>query len=145
MNESGPVKRSVKIAPSILAGDLGNLRRAVEAADRGGADLVHIDVIDGHFAPNISFGAGTVSALRSASSLPFETHLMISEPLRYAERFMEAGSDVLTFHAEALDGSSFEQLMRSVKSRGKKVGLALKPSTVLRTWARARLSELDVL
>jgi ribulose-phosphate 3-epimerase len=137
---------AARIAPSILAGDMGNLRSAVEIADSGGADLIHLDVIDGHFAPNITFGPGTVRALRGASSLSFDTHLMISEPLRYVERFLDAGSDLLTFHVEVLDEMSFEQLLRSIRSRGKKIGLAIKPSTTaLPSWARERLSELDVL
>ena len=134
-----------RIAPSILAGDMADLRSAVRIADRGGADLIHIDVIDGHFAPNITFGSGTIKALRGASSLPFDAHLMISEPLKYVERFLDAGSDILTFHAEVLDERSFGQLHRIVRSRGKKIGLAIKPSTPLPTWARGRLSELDVL
>ena len=84
--------REIKIAPSILAGDLGHLAEAVRLADHGGADQIHLDVIDGHFAPNITFGAGTVKALRKVSDLPFDTHLMLSDPFRYAPSFIEAGS-----------------------------------------------------
>ena len=137
--------KGVRIAPSILAGDMGNLRGAVEIAERSGADLVHLDVIDGHFAPNITFGPATVKALREVSSLPFDTHLMISEPLKYVERFIDAGADILTFHVEVLDEKSFDQLLGSVRSRGKKIGLSIKPSTVLPPWAHRRLSDLDVL
>jgi ribulose-phosphate 3-epimerase len=137
---------AARIAPSVLAGDMGNLRRAVEIADSGGADMIHLDVIDGHFAPNITFGPATVRALRGASSLPFDTHLMISEPLKYVERFIDAGSDLLTFHVEVLDERSFEELLRSTRSRGKKMGLAIKPSTrALPSWVWERLSDLDVL
>ena len=137
--------KGARIAPSILAGDMGNLRGAVETAERGGADLIHLDVIDGHFAPNITFGPATVKALRGVSSLPFDTHLMISEPLRFVERFIEAGADILTFHVEVLDEKSFDQLLGSIRSRGKKMGLALRPSTELPPWAHHRLSDLDVL
>ena len=81
----------MKIAPSILAYDLGNLRGAVEIAAKGGADMVHLDVIDGHFAPNISFGAGTVKALRRSTQLKFDTHLMISEPAALRPRLLGSG------------------------------------------------------
>lgn len=137
--------KAARIAPSVLAADLGNLRAAVEIAERADADLIHLDVIDGHFAPNITFGPATVKALRGVSSLPFDTHLMINEPLKYVERFIEAGSDILTFHVEVLDEKSFDKLLASVRSRGKKIGLAIKPSTLLPSWAHKRLSDLDVL
>src|SRR6267378_628758 len=124
---------------------MGNLSGAVEIAERGGGDLIHIDVIDGHFAPNITFGPATVKALRGVSSLPFDTHLMISEPLKYVERFIEAGADILTFHVEVLDEKTFDQLLASVRSRGKRIGLAIKPSTELPPWTHQRLSDLDVM
>ena len=137
--------KAVRIAPSILAGDMGNLRRAVEQAVEGGADLIHLDVIDGHFAPNITFGPGTVKSLRRVSSLPFDAHLMISDPVAYAERFLDAGSDTLTVHAEVLNERRFAKLLRIVRTRGRRIGLALKPSTPLPGWALRRLSDLDVL
>jgi ribulose-phosphate 3-epimerase len=137
--------KAVRIAPSILAGDMGNLRHAVEQAVEGGADLIHLDVIDGHFAPNITFGPGTIKSLRNVSSLPFDAHLMINDPLTYAERFLDAGCDTLTVHAEVIDGRRFTKLLRIVRARGKRIGLALKPSTPLPVWAHRRLSDLDVL
>jgi len=137
--------RGIKIAPSILAGDLGNLAAAVRIAEEGGADQIHLDVIDGHFAPNITFGPGTVKALRKVSDLPFDTHLMVNEPAKYAPKFIEAGSDILSFHAEVLDQRTFTELRRLLKKEGVKMGLALKPETPLPQWARRGLEEVEVL
>jgi len=137
--------KGIKIAPSILGADLGNLAEAVKSADEGGADQIHLDVIDGHFAPNITFGHGTIAALRKLSDLPFDTHLMISEPLRYAPRFVEAGSDIISVHAEALEASSFRELRSLLRRERVKMGLALKPRTPLPAWARENLDDLDVI
>jgi len=137
--------RPIRIAPSVLAGDLGDLRDAVDISVRGGADQIHLDVIDGHFAPNITFGPGTVRALRRRCDLKFDTHLMIERPHLYVEKFLEAGSDILTFHAEVLDGRSFDELHATVKHRGKEVGLAIKPSTELPEWVLDRFDKLNVL
>jgi ribulose-phosphate 3-epimerase len=135
----------IRIAPSILAWDLGNLERAVEISVEGGADWIHLDVIDGHFAPNITFGPGTIKALRGKCDLKFDTHLMIEAPQQYAEKFLDAGSDLLTFHSEVLDGPRFDELYRTVKSRGKEMGLALKPRTELPPWAAERLGKVSTL
>ncbi|HYB45518.1 MAG TPA: ribulose-phosphate 3-epimerase [Nitrososphaerales archaeon] len=137
--------KQIRIAPSILAWDLGNLREAAEIASKGGADQLHLDVIDGHFAPNITFGPGTVKALRKVSDLKFDTHLMVDQPAAYVEKFMDAGSDLLTFHAEVLDGKRFDQLSAAVKARGKEVGLAIKPGTDLPKWALERMDTLSAL
>ena len=137
--------RPILIAPSVLAWNLGMLGDAVEIASRGGADMIHLDVIDGHFAPNITFGAGTVKALRKVSRLTFDTHLMISEPLRYAERFIEAGSDILTFHVEVLTPETFDGLYAVVQRGGRRMGLALKPGTELPAWAVERLEKLSTV
>jgi ribulose-phosphate 3-epimerase len=137
--------KPIRIAPSVLAWDLGDLEEAVEISVRGGADQVHLDVIDGHFAPNITFGPGTVKALRRRCDLKFDTHLMIEQPRLYVEKFLDAGSDILTFHAEVLDGRAFDELHGTVARRGKKVGLAIKPSTELPDWAVTRLDKVDVL
>ncbi len=135
----------IRIAPSILAWDLGDLEKAVEISVEGGADQVHLDVIDGHFAPNITFGPGTVKALRRLCELKFDTHLMIDNPLQYVEKFLDAGSDLLTFHAEVLSGKTFDELYAAVKREGKEVGLALKPSTPLPSWASDRLDRVSTL
>jgi ribulose-phosphate 3-epimerase len=137
--------REIRIAPSILAWDLGDLQEAVDISVRGGADQVHLDVIDGHFAPNITFGPGTVKALRRRCDLKFDTHLMIDRPGDYAEKFLDAGSDLLTFHAEVLSGPGFDELYNTVKKRGKEVGLALKPQTPLPAWASDRLDRVSTL
>ena len=135
--------KEIRIAPSILAWDLGDLEKAVEISQMGGADQVHLDVIDGHFAPNITFGPGTVKALRRRTDLKFDTHLMIEEPQKYAEKFLDAGSDLLTVHAEVMDGARFDEFSRLVRSRGKEVGLAVKPRTPLPEWASDRLDEIS--
>jgi len=135
----------IRIAPSILAWDLGDLERAVEISVEGKADQVHLDVIDGHFAPNITFGPGTVKSLRRRCDLKFDTHLMIDNPGLYVDKFLDAGSDLLTFHAEVLDGASFDDLHRRVSSKGKEVGLALKPRTELPAWATDRLDKISTL
>ena len=137
--------KAIKIAPSILAWDLGDLGTAVEISEKGGADQVHLDVIDGHFAPNITFGPGTVKALRRKSDLKFDTHLMIDQPLLYAEKFIDAGSDLLSFHAEVLTGDSFDELNRLVTSQGKEIGLAVKPGTELPKWATERSDKISTL
>jgi ribulose-phosphate 3-epimerase len=142
---SNKLLKAIKIAPSILAWDLGDLGTAVEISEKGGADQIHLDVIDGHFAPNITFGPGTVKALRGKSGLKFDTHLMIDQPLIYAEKFLEAGSDLLSFHAEVLTGSSFDELHRLTKSKCKEIGLAIKPKTELPKWAEVRLDKISIL
>ena len=135
----------VKIAPSILAWNLGNLERAVEISVEGKADQVHLDVIDGNFAPNITFGPGTVKALRRLTDLKFDTHLMIARPDAYVDKFLDAGSDLLTFHAEVLDGRAFDELHVRVRAKGKEVGLAIKPQTELPRWAMDRLDKISTL
>jgi len=136
---------SVKIAPSILAGDLGNLRQEVERAEKGGADIIHLDVMDGHFAPNITFGAGTVKALRGYSNLPFDAHLMISDPLLYLGSFIDAGCDIISVHAEVCTSGIFAKIMDRLKSRGRKVGIALNPGTDLPEWLMQSLDSIDLL
>jgi len=102
-------------------------------------------VIDGHFAPNITFGPGTVRALRPRCDLKFDTHLMIDEPEKYAEKFLEAGSDLLTFHTEVLSPSLFDSLYSIAHSRGKEVGVAIKPETQLPQWVLDRLDKLSAI
>jgi len=137
--------KRIRIAPSILAWDMGNLKEAARIANEGGADQLHLDVIDGHFAPNITFGPGTVKALRKVSDLKFDAHLMIDQPSAYVEKFMDAGADLLTFHAEVLDGKRFDQIHSAIKAKGKEVGLALRPGTDLPKWAVERVDSLSAL
>ena len=104
-----------------------------------------IYVIDGHFAPNITFGPGTVKALRRRTDLKFDTHPMIEDPQRYAEKFLDAGSDIISVHSEVMNGPRFDELYGGVKARGKELGLAIKPQTELPAWATDRLDRVSAL
>lgn len=117
----------VKIAPSILAADFARLADAVSAAEAGGADLIHIDVMDGHFVPNLSVGPVVVRAVRAVTRLPLDVHLMISEPARYVDAFAEAGADRLTIHIEA--DAHCHRTLSYIHSLGLKAGISLNPGT----------------
>ncbi len=117
----------IKIAPSLLAADMGNLREAVAAVEKAGADYLHLDVMDGAFVPNISFGAGVIKALRPSSNLFFDVHLMVEEPERFLQDFAEAGADCLTVHYEAC--KHLHRVLQQIKALGLKAGVALNPAT----------------
>ncbi len=136
---------NVKIAPSILAGDLSNLRAEMERAEKGGADIIHLDVMDGNFAPNITFGPGTVKALRKHSNLLFDAHLMISKPLQYLDSFVDAGCDIISVHAEVCDAKTFREITERLRSSGRKVGVALNPNTDMPDWLVQNLGSLYLL
>jgi len=135
---------SLKIAPSILAGDLGNLRREVERIEDN-ADIIHLDVMDGNFAPNITFGPGTIKALRKYSKLPFDAHLMISEPLRYLDRFIDAGCDIISVHAEVCTDKTFDDVMNRLNKDGVKAGIAINPDTEIPDWVISRLNSIYLI
>ena len=120
---------AVRIAPSILAADFADLGGAVHSAEAAGADLIHLDVMDGHFVPNITFGPAVVSAVRRSTSLPLDVHLMIQNPERYVGAFAEAGADVLHVHAEV--APHLHRLLQQVRECGLRPGLALNPLTPL--------------
>jgi ribulose-phosphate 3-epimerase len=118
---------SIKLAPSILAADFARLGEQVAEAERAGADRIHIDVMDGHFVPNLTMGPVVVRALRRVTRLPLEVHLMIEEPDRYLDAFAEAGSDTLIVHVEG--GVHLHRTVHEIKALGKKAGVALNPAT----------------
>ena len=117
----------IKLAPSILSADFSMLGQQVELVERAGAQYLHIDVMDGHFVPNISIGSLVVKSIRKHSSLVFDVHLMISHPLSYIEDFAKAGADIITVHYESED--NLEDCIALIKSLGKKAGVSIKPAT----------------
>jgi ribulose-phosphate 3-epimerase len=119
----------VEIAPSILSADFTRLREEIEAAERGGATIVHVDVMDGHFVPNITVGLPVVRSLARATRLPLDTHLMISEPGRYAEQFVDAGARMVSVHIEA--DPHIHRTLESIRKRGGKAGIVINPATPL--------------
>ena len=119
----------MKIAPSILSGDFAYFGEAVKQAEQGGADYIHVDVMDGHFVPNITIGPKTVSAIKKYTSLPLDVHLMISNPDQYIDNFIDAGADILTIHAEA--STHLHRSLRMIKDRDIPCGVALNPATPL--------------
>jgi len=117
----------ILISPSILAADFAALGADVAKAEKAGVEMLHVDVMDGHFVPNISIGPPVVKSLRSATALPLDVHLMISDPLRYVESFVKAGSDHITFHIES--DSDPEDTIRAIRDAGLSTGISLKPAT----------------
>jgi len=119
--------RPVKIAPSILAADFACLTEAIHSAETAGADYIHVDVMDGHFVPNITAGPPIVRALRRVTHLPLDVHLMISDPMRYAPTFADAGADGLTVHVEATP--HLHRILQQIRSLGVRPGVCLNPAT----------------
>jgi len=119
----------VKIAPSILAADFAQLGREVTRVEAAGADLIHIDVMDGHFVPNLTIGAPVVKALRQVTTLPLDVHLMVSNPQELIPAFLEAGADIITIHAEA--SMHLNRAVQTIKEGGRKAGVAINPATPL--------------
>ena len=119
--------RPIRIAPSILSADFSQLGAEIEAIDKAGADYIHVDIMDGHFVPNISFGTLVMASVRKFTKKPFDVHLMISPADPYLAAFAKAGADIITVHAEA--GPHLHRSIQAIKAEGKKAGVALNPAT----------------
>lgn len=132
----------ILVAPSILSADLGHLAREIADVESGGADWIHVDVVDGRFAPHLTFGPGIVRAARRATELPLDVHLMVDEPERYLEAFASAGADVITVHGEAT--RDLGAALRQIHDLGKRAGVALKPETPIDA-LRACIDVLDLV
>jgi ribulose-phosphate 3-epimerase len=122
---------NVQIAPSILSADFAALGNAIVAAERGGADLIHVDVMDGHFVPNITIGPPVVRSVKRVASVPLDVHLMIDEPDRYIEAFVEAGANMISVHVEVLP--HLHRTVHAIKALGARAGVVLNPSTPVTT------------
>ena len=116
-----------KISASILSADFGNLERELRRAEESGCDMIHFDVMDGHFVPNLSYGVPVLKSIRKYCRLPFDVHLMITDPMKFIDAFADAGADHITFHLEA-DGDS-EKIIEKIRSRGLTAGISVKPKT----------------
>ena len=115
------------IAPSLLSCDFSRFGEEISRMDKAGADMMHLDIMDAHFVPNLTFGAPVIKFVRKYSDKPFDVHLMISEPLKYIDDFADAGADIITFHVES--DSDIKETIEKIKSRGVKPGLVIKPKT----------------
>jgi ribulose-phosphate 3-epimerase len=119
--------KKIKISPSILSADFSQLGTEIKKLEEGGADLIHVDVMDGHFVPNLTIGPSVIKALRNYSTLPFDVHLMISPVHKYIKDYADAGADIITIHPEATD--NLEESINLIKKLNKKIGLSLNPDT----------------
>ena len=123
--------QNIKISPSILSADFSILGDEIKSLEKAGADLIHIDVMDGHFVPNITMGPPIIKMVRKCTKLPFDVHLMISPVEKYIKAFADAGSDIITIHPEATD--NLKRAVGAIKSLGKKAGVSLNPKTPIST------------
>lgn len=121
--------QKIIVSPSILSADFANLERDIKKVETAGADWIHVDVMDGHFVPNITIGVPVVKSLKKVTDLPLDVHLMIENPEKYVEDFAKAGADILTFHYEAVKKEDIIPLIKKIKSLGVKVGISIKPKT----------------
>lgn len=135
----------IEVAASILSADFGNLYRVVRKLEKAGVDRVHLDVMDGHFVPNITFGPDVVAAVRRLTTLPLDVHLMISEPSRYTPDFLKAGADTITFHVEVTETAEQKaETLRHIRRERRVAGLAVSPQTDVGA-VRPYLAELGII
>ena len=133
------------IAPSIIAGDMSNLEKEVIRCKEGRADYIHLDVMDGQFVPNTTFDHNKIKELRPLTVIPFDAHLMINEPVKHVRNYVDAGSDIISVHAEVCDESSFGEIHDILRQNQVGVGLAINPDTVLPDWSKKFVADLDQL
>ena len=132
----------MKISPSILSADFANLERDIRLVEEGGADYIHVDVMDGHFVPNLTFGANIVSAIRPITKLPLDCHLMIENPENYIADFAKAGADIITVHVESTH--HIHRAIQLIKNHGVKAGVVINPGTAIESIMPV-LSEVDMV
>jgi len=137
-------RAEIRVAPSILSADFRFLEREVKAACDAGADLIHCDVMDGRFVPNITFGPMVVAAVKKCASVPLDVHLMIADPIKYVDAFCDAGADILSFHADAAGGiDDVRAVVTKIKARGVRAGVAVNPDKPISLFTDM-LSDIDM-
>ena len=134
--------KKIQISPSILSADFSQLGKEIKKLEEGGADLIHVDVMDGHFVPNLTIGPPVIKALRNYTKLPFDVHLMISPVHKYIKNFAEAGSDIITIHPEATE--NLNHSISLIKELNKKVGVSLNPNTQIKI-IENELNNIDLI
>ena len=134
--------KKIKISPSILSADFSELGKEIKKLEEGGADLIHVDVMDGHFVPNLTIGPPVIKTLRKYTKLPFDVHLMISPVHKYIKNFAEAGSDIITIHPEATE--DLKESISLIKELNKKVGISLNPNTEINV-IESQLNNIDLV
>jgi transketolase len=139
------LQSEILIAPSIIAGEPENYEEKVRRAERAGADLIHLDIMDGKFVPSTSFFADTIKHLRKISSVPFDAHLMIEKPIRHVEEYIDAGCDIVTVHVEACTESEFLEINKMLLKAGISPGIAINPGTQFPSWLIGHLKNIDVM
>lgn len=141
---TSPVPHPIRIAPSLLACDFARLADEIHSVEQAGCDWLHLDVMDGHFVPNLTFGPPVVAAMKKVASKPLDVHLMITDPWTYRDAYLAAGADLFTFHVEVEANGDVHALIDAVKARGIRVGLSLQPDTPAER-LRPYLARLDLV